>query len=154
MIFDKTLLLSNKQALTVTAASTNVIDLLATGKAYRHAKVLPRNLGIGDCVPFLIQVTQDFAAAGAATLNVILETDDNEAFASASTVWDSGAIPLADLKAGQNLGLVNYLPKGRNGRGLVERYFRLRYVVTTGPFTAGAIMAGVVASVQTNPLTV
>lgn len=154
MIFDRTLLLSNKQALTVTAPSTNVIDLLPTGKAYRHAVALKRNLGIGDCIPFLIQVTQDFAAAGAATLTLELQTDDNEAFASPSAVWNSGAIPIADLKAGENLGLVNYIPKGRNGRGLTERYFRLQYTVATGPFTAGAIMAGVVASVQTNPLTI
>lgn len=154
MIFDRTLLLSNKQAITVTGPSTNVIDLLATGKAYGNNAALKRNLGIGPMVPFLIQVTQDFAAAGAATLTLELQTDDNEAFASPAAVWNSGAIPIADLKAGENLGLVNYLPKGRNGRGIVERYFRLVYTVATGPFTAGAIMAGVVAEVQTNPLTV
>jgi len=154
MIFDKTLLLSNKQAITVTGPSTNVIDLLPTGKVFGANAPLKRNLGIGPMVPFLIQCTQDFAAAGAATLTIEMQTDDNEAFSSPSVVWNSGAIALADLKAGENLGLVNYLPKGRNGRGVTERYFRLVYTVATGPFTAGAIMAGVVAEVQTNPLTV
>jgi len=154
MIFDKTLLLSNKQAITTTAPSTNVIDLLAAGRPYKSAKVLNRNLGIGGCIPFLIQVTQDFTAGGAGTLTVTLETDDNEAFASPRVVWSSGALALADLKAGENLGLVNYIPKGINGKGLTERYFRLNYTVATGPMTAGAIMAGVVASVQTSPLTV
>jgi len=154
MIFDRTLLLSNKQAITATAVSTNVIDLLAAGKPYRSAKTLNRNLGIGSCIPFLIQVTQDFAAAGAGTLTVTLECDDNVGFASARTIWSSGAIALADLKAGQNLGLVNYIPKGVNDKGITEQYFRLNYTVATGPFTAGAIMAGVVADVQISPLTV
>jgi hypothetical protein len=152
MIFDKTLLLSEKQAITVTAPSTNVIDLLAAGTAPRHAAPLKRNLGIGAMIPFLIQVTEDFAAAGAATLTVALQVDDNEAFSSPTTVWTSGAIALADLKAGENLGVVNYVPKGVNGKGVTERYFRLNYTVATGPMTAGRIQAGVVAAVQTNPL--
>lgn len=154
MIFDQTLLLSKAQAITATAVSTNVIDLLAAGKAPRHSLALKRNLGIGNPIPFLIQVIEDFTAAGAATLTVTLETDDNEAFSSATVIWSSGAISLANLKAGQNLGVVNYLPKGVNDKGLVERYFRLNYTVATGPMTAGKIQAGVVASVQTNPLTV
>jgi len=154
MIFDDTLLLSKAQAITVTAPSTNVIDLLAAGKAPKHAAALKRNLGIGNAIPFLIQVTEDFAAAGAATLTVELQTDDNEAFSSPATIWSSGAIALANLKAGQNLGLVNYLPKGVNDKGLTERYFRLNYTVATGPMTAGKIQAGVVAAVQTNPLLV
>lgn len=154
MIFDDTLLLSRAQAVTVTAPSTNVIDLLPAGKAARHAAVLKRNLGIGPAIPFLIQVMEDFAAAGAATLTITLETDDNAAFSSPAVVWSSGAIAIAQLKAGQNLGLVNYLPKGVNDKGLTEQFFRLNYTVATGPFTAGKIQAGVVAAVQTNPLLV
>lgn len=152
MIFDDTLLLSKAQAITATAPSTNVIDLLAAGRAPRHAADLKRNLGIGAMVPFLIQVMEDFTAAGAGTLTVSLQASADEAFTSPTTVWSSGAIAMADLKAGQNLGLVNYLPKGVNGKGLTERYFRLLYTVGTGPMTAGRIQAGVVAAVQTNPL--
>lgn len=154
MIFDQTLLLSKVQPITVTAPSTNVIDLLAAGRSPRHATALKRNLGIGFAIPFLIQVTEDFAAAGAATLTIEMQSSTDEAFTSPVAVWNSGAIPIADLKAGQNLGLVNYIPKGRNDRGLTARYFRLQYTVATGPFTAGRIQAGVVAAVQTNPLNV
>jgi hypothetical protein len=147
MIFDRTLLLSDQQAVTVTAPSTNVIDLRATGRAYKHAADLKRDLGIGAHVPFLIQVTEAFTAAGAGTLTVELQTDDNEAFASPTTVWTSGAIGKATLVPGYLVGFVNYLPKGVN-----ERYFRLNYTVGTGPMTAGKIVAGVVADVQTAPL--
>lgn len=148
MIFDKTLLLSNQQAITVTAPSTNVIDLRALGTVYKHAAALKRDLGAPFLqVPFLIQVTEQFAAAGAGTLTVDLETDDNEAFSSAAVAWTSGAIGKATLAPGYMIGGL-YLPRGVN-----ERFFRLNYTVATGPMTAGKIMAGVVAGpVQYNPL--
>lgn len=149
MIFDKTTRISDAQAITVTAVSTNVIDLGKTGTPKGSSSPLVQNLGIGACIPFLIQVVQDFAAAGAATLTVSLQVDDNEAFASPKEVWNSGALALAKLKAGQNLGLVNYIPKGVNDDGPNERYLRLNYTVATGPMTAGKITAGVVYAVQT-----
>jgi hypothetical protein len=147
MIFDRTLLLSDKQAITATAASTNIIDLGAVGTAFGHAAPLKRDLGLNQCIPFLIQATETFTAAGAATLTVALQADDDEAFGSPTTVWTSAAIPVASLVAGYQIGLVNYIPKG-----ITERYFRLNYTVATGPMTAGRIIAGVVAAVQTNPL--
>lgn len=147
MIFDRTLLLSDQQAVTVTAPSTNIVDLRPTGTAYKHAAALKRDLGIGGLVPFLIQVTEAFTAGGAATLTVTLETDDNEAFSSPKVVWSSGVLALAALTLGANIALINYLPKGVN-----ERFFRLNYTVATGPMTAGKIVAGVVADVQTSPL--
>lgn len=131
MIFDATTLLSNAQAITATAVSTNVIDLgpIATG--------LTRDVGKGMETPFLIQVTEAFTAAGAATLTITLETDDNSGFSSATTVWTSPAIPKASLVAGYVI-IPEYIPRGVN-----ERYFRLNYTVATGPMTAGKITAGV-----------
>lgn len=154
MIFDRTLRLSNRQAITGNAVSTNVIDLGAVGTAHRHAAPLARNLGIGACIPFLIQVVEDFAIAeGNPTLTVALQSSNAEGFGSGvTTVWSSGAIPLANLKAGENLGLVNYIPKGVGDAGIRDRYFRLNYTVASGPFTAGRITAGVVGAVQTAPL--
>lgn len=153
MIFDATTRLSNRQAITTTAPSTNVIDVGPVGTAHRHAAPLARNLGQAACIPFLIQVVEDFAAAGAATLTVALQSSNVEGFGSGvKTIWSSGAIPLASLVAGANLGLVNYIPKGVLDDGIEERYFRLNYTVATGPFTAGAITAGVVGAVQTAPL--
>ncbi|MDW9880490.1 hypothetical protein GOA90_25215 [Sinorhizobium meliloti] len=138
MIFDQQTLLSDAQAITVTAVSTNVIDLgpIKTG--------LVRDIGKGKQIPLLIQVVEAFTAAGAATLTVSLQTDDNEAFASAKTVWTSPAIALADLVAGKVI-IPEYIPRGTN-----ERYMRLNYAVATGPMTAGKVTAGVTMGNQSN----
>jgi hypothetical protein len=154
MILDRTLLLSDAQAITVTAVSSNVIDAGAAGTAFGHAAALRRNLAIGAAIPFLVQVVQDFTAGGAATLAIALQTADDEAFSSPVTVYTTPAIALADLKAGQRLFISDYLPKGVNGKGITKRYWRLNYTVATGPMTAGKITAGVVAAVQTDPLDV
>ena len=152
MIFDRTTRLSDMQAITVTAPSTHVLDLGKIGTPYGNTAALKANLGLNHCIPFLIQVTEAFAAAGAATLTVTLEVDDNEAFSSPKVVWTSPAFALAVLKPGANLGVVNYIPSGTPGLGPDERYFRLNYTVGTGPMTAGKITAGVVAAVQTQLL--
>ncbi len=131
MIFDKTTLLSDAQAITATAPSTNVIDLgpIATGMA--------RDIGKGKPIPLLVQVVEAFTAAGAATLTIALQIDTVENFASPTTVWTSGAVALADLKAGK-VFVPEFIPRGTN-----ERYMRLNYTVATGPMTAGKIVAGV-----------
>lgn len=147
MIFDKTLQLSAAQAITATAVSTNVIDLRAAGRAYKHAADLKRDLGLGGkAIPFLIQVVEAFTAAGGGTLTVSLECDDNEAFSSPKTVWTSSAIGKALLVPGYRFG-TDYVPNG-----IDERFFRLNYTVATGPMTAGKITAGIVAGIQTSPL--
>ncbi len=149
MIFDASVRLSASQPITVTAPSANTIDLGKPGRVYRAGADLNVNPGLGHAIPFLIQVDEAFTAAGAATLTIDLQTDDNEAFSSPVSVWTSKAFSLAELKPGANLALVNYVPKGTLDKGL-ERFFRLNYTVGTGPMTAGKITAGVVAAVQTN----
>lgn len=138
MIFDKTTLLSDQQAITATAVSTNVINLgpIATG--------IVRDIGKGKPIPLLVQVTEAFLAAGAATLTVTLETDSVENFASPKVVWTSPAIGKADLIAGRVI-IPEYIP-----RGVDELYFRLNYTVATGPMTAGKITAGVTMGNQSN----
>lgn len=138
MIFDQQTLLSDAQAITVTAVSTNVIDLgpIRSG--------LTRDIGKGQPIPLRIQAVEAFTAAGAATLTFELQVDDNEAFASPKTVWTSGAIGKADLIAGKVI-VPEYIPRGTN-----ERYMRLNYTVATGPMTAGKVTAGVVMGAQSN----
>jgi hypothetical protein len=135
MIFDSENLFSDKQAVTVTAASTNIIDL---------GVAAPGDLGAGRAVSMAIQMTTAATAAGAATVNFQLQVDDNAAFSSPTTVASTGAIGKATLVAGYNVAL-QYVPLHTN-----ERYFRINYVVATGPLTAGNIMAGIVCSLQTN----
>lgn len=139
MIFDRQTLLSDYQAITITAPSSNVIGL-----GPKVAGVV-RDIGKGKHIPLLIQVTEAFLAAGAATLTVTLEVDDNVGFASAKTVWTSPAIPKATLVPGYVI-IPEYIPRGTD-----EEFLRVNYTVATGPMTAGKIVAGVTMGNQSAP---
>ena len=143
MIIDTQALFSDDQAVTATAVSSNIIDLGATGTVVGGSSALGRDIGKGTPIELLIQWTAAATAAGAATGTVDLETDDNSSFSSATTLATTGAIGKATLVAGHQMK-IHYMPRG------AERYIRLNYTVATGPLTAGAVTAGIVAGVQTN----
>jgi hypothetical protein len=145
MILSAELLLSDDQAITSTAASTNYIDRGAPGTPHGAAAALDNDWAPGQPVPFEVLVNEAFTAAGAATLTVDLEMDDNTSFSSATTVLTSGAIGKATLIIGYNCFAGLYLPEG-----ITERYLRLNYTVATGPMTAGKITAGISGGRQTN----
>ncbi len=99
MILDANLTLSENQAVTATAISANVIQLPAAGTVPREAVPLVRNLGPGEEIPLLIQVTEDFATL--TSLTITLETADNAALSTNNEViFTTGAIPVATLLAG------------------------------------------------------
>lgn len=134
MILDKLLMLSESQAITATAVSTDTIDL-APIKGNR------RDIGVGYPLEFWALVKTTATAAGAATLNIQLQTSaDNSAW---DTIYDSGAIALANLAAGNRIASVK-VPAG------VKRYLRVNYSVGTGPLTAGAFTAGINLDVDNN----
>lgn len=143
MIMDATGLFSEGQAITATAASTNLIDLGATGTIYGASSAIVRDIGPGNRIPLFVTVTQSFNTL--TTLTITLETDDNAGFSSATTIWTSPAYTLAQLAvaAKQNL-LPDSIPLGAN-----ERYLRLKYTVGGSNPTLGKITAGVVAARQT-----
>ena len=129
MILDKENLLSDDQAVTATADSTNVIDL-----------------GLGDNGPGTVleifaQVTTAFTAAGAATMVLTLTTDSVAAMSSEVTLYTSAAIAVADLVAGYTFK-IRGLPDG------AEQFIQMQYTVATGPMTAGNITSGVVFTRQ------
>lgn len=142
MIFDSTLLLSNAQAITADAASTNIIDLGAPGKVYGAGANLIRDVGKGKPIPLLVQVVEAFATL--TSLTISLQVDDADTFGSPKTVWTSPAIPVAELIAGKVV-VPEYIPRGTN-----ERYMRLYYDVTGSNATAGKITAGVTMGNQSN----
>jgi len=142
MIFDKTLLLSDAQAVTADAASTNVIDLGATGTIYGATGAMTRDIGKGKPIPLLIQVVEDFD--NLTTLEIKLQVDSVENFASPKQVATTGAIALADLVAGAIMNL-EFIPRGAD-----ERYLRLYYDVTGTAPTAGKMTAGVTMGNQSN----
>lgn len=142
MIYDQQTLFSDGQAVTATAASTNTIDLGATGTPYGGSALI-RDIGKSSCIDLAVTVTEAFATLTSLTISV--ETDDNSSFSSAATVFTTTAIPVATLVAGYSIPMLAEFPEGTN-----ERYVRLKYTVGGTNATTGKITAGVVAARQTN----
>jgi hypothetical protein len=120
-ILDRELEFSDAQAVTVTAASTDIVDQVQAGEA-------------GDELYLVIQVDTTVTAAGAATVTFAFETDDNSGFSSATALWTSAAIGKATLVAGYRVVKMR-VPTG------AEDWLRVYYTVATGPLTAGAFSA-------------
>ena len=142
MIFDAQSQFSDAQAVTATAASTNSIDLKATGTPY-GGNALVRDIGKGCELPVAVTVTETFATLTSLTISV--ETDDNSSFSSATTVFTTPAILAATLVAGYSVPMLVEVPEGTK-----EQYVRLKYTVAGSNATAGKITAGIVAARQTN----
>ena len=140
MLFSAQQLFSEDQTVTTSAASTNLIDLGATGTVLNAPAALVRDIGKGE--PIRIQIQLTAAATGTSpTLIVTLETDDNSGFSSAKTVGT--ATQIAGGAAGDTADIV-WVPEGTD-----ERYLRLQY--TTGGTTPSyQITAGIVGAGQTN----
>lgn len=134
MILDKENLFSEDQAITVTAVSTNVIDLGAD-----HARVQLNNEKPADV---FVQVTTAFASG--TSVKATLQADDDEAFGSAVTVAETAAIATAALVAGYQFKL-GRLPRLGTAD---KRYLRMNYTVV-GTFDAGKVVAGLVFDRQT-----
>lgn len=134
-ILDKFLQYSDKQAVTVTAVSTNVVDAGATKNA-----AIGRDLGAGTPLYLFLNVSQTFTAAGAATLTATLQDSaDNANFADVASV---GPLSLAQLTAGKGFNVGFPVP--------TRRYTRVNYTVATGPMTAGIVSAHIVDGVVYN----
>ncbi len=144
MIFDAQTKFSAAQAVTASAASTNVIDLLATGTVYGASAAIARDQGVGEEIPVAIQVVTTFATL--TSLKVAVQMSTDEAFTSPLVVLETEAIPAATLVAGYTFNI------GRIPLKTTARYIRLYYTVAGSNATAGAVTAGVVAANQRNPL--
>lgn len=141
MILDKTLTFSENQALTATAISENVIQIPEAGTVYGESAPLSRNLGPGEEIPILIQVTEDFD--NLTSLTITLETADNEALSTNNEViFSTGAIPLAKLIAGYRTP-VRVLPDF-----VLRDFVGLRYTVAGTAPTAGKVTAALATEVN------
>jgi hypothetical protein len=128
MIIDKFLQVSDKQAVTASAASTDVIDF---GQ-------LNPDPGMTDRLYMVVTCSEAALAAGAATVTFAAQDSaDNSAWADVAV---SAAIPKATLLAGYQT--VIQMPTK------LRRYCRMNYTVGTGPLTAGKFSAQVVAGFQ------
>lgn len=104
---------SNKQVLTATAASTDAIPL----------SDLTQNRQIGDGEPMSILIVPSVSAvAGDSTYSVAVQTDDDDAFGSPTTLLTQ-PLTAAQLAAGKAVAIG--LPSGK----LYEKNLRLNYTL-------------------------
>lgn len=141
MIFDNQALFSKNQAITATAPSTNAIDLGLNGTVYGSSAGIPKDVGKGNPVPLLVQVTEDFN--NLTSLKIDIELDTTTTF-TPDKVITLGTFLAADLKAGFQIPFT-YLPNGIN-----MQFMQLKYTVTGTAPSTGKITAGIVAAVQTD----
>ena len=166
MILDATLALSTNQAVTVTAVSQNVLDLAGLGVGVPVAnKFGVENTSFGEDIggggphaeapQLLVQVGTAFTAGGSATLRVQLQaavdTSNSGTPGTWQTIEQTDDIAVALLTAGAQVANFT-VPKRYLGQNF-PRFYRLNYIVSTGPMTAGTIgYAGILTGVDDAPM--
>lgn len=143
MIFDRTNLFSDAQAVTATTFSTNVIDLGATGIPIPGTAALVRDVGKGTTVPLACRIVENFNNLTSLTVSVEVATD--AAFTTPVQVFVSPAYTLAQVSTAKAYILPDSVPVGAN-----LRFIRLKYTVAGTAPTTGKITAGVTMGNQTN----
>ncbi|NDV28193.1 Bbp16 family capsid cement protein [Desulfovibrio sp. JC010] len=129
MYLDKELCFCEEQAVTASAVSQNVIN--AGEDCGSSGKVKLKVLVDGE----------DFSTL--TSLRVGVQASETEDFALFDTLFESGSIPVADLKQGYSFPLPS-LPVQHKG------FLRLSFTVTGSNATAGKISAYLVMDDQTN----
>ena len=129
MITDALLRVSEDQAVTSTAVSTNTVDL---GVA--------RDMGEGTALYMNFAITEAFANGTSIKFEII--TSASASLSSATVVGSTGAIVTAALTLGKNI--VVRINPDIAGKG--QRYLGAKYVVT-GTMNAGKVTADVVETI-------
>lgn len=134
MLLDKQNMFSESQAITASAGSTNTIDLDKAGL----------RIGVGTPVFLVLIVTEAFTDSGSdSTVTPKLETDDNEAFSSATTITTYDVF--AALTAINTMRVYSLDPQPTNN---YEQYIRVYYTVANGNLSTGKITAALVLDAQ------
>jgi hypothetical protein len=126
MLLDASLQLSDAQAVTSTAVSTNTIDL-----------GLNRDLGQGNPLFAIIGVAEAAAAAGAATVDFQIVASANANLSSPTVLMSTGPIAKTELTLGRKPIALRLPSAAINAAPLGARYLGLQYTVASGPLTAG-----------------
>lgn len=129
MIRDAEMTFSKDQAVTASAASTNILDLGPPNAAgYSLGNFQGRRLPIGA------RVTEAFTASGAGTMTVSVRSSASSDMSNPVTHFSTAAIGKATLVSG-------YVIPGLEIPPDALRYVDLYYTVATGPMTAGKVTA-------------
>lgn len=131
MLIDQSLVLSDAQAITATAASTNVYDST-------QGTLVSGSTGIGAGEPVYVIVNVGTAFATLTSLTFSLRTSDtvsSGALSSATTLISTPAIGVASLTANSAQAAFVIPPLGG------KRYFDVNYTVGGSNATAGTVTA-------------
>ena len=164
MIQDINLQLSVAQAVTVTAVSTGTYDTAGVGVGQAAPNIFGTAAEFGNDIggggpnasaPQLgVFVSTNFTAGGSATMQVQLQAAVDAGGGTPGawdTIMESDTIPVADWII-NNGPIVSFtVPKRYPGQGF-PRFYRLNYVVATGPMTAGALNASLLTGIDDNPI--
>lgn len=150
--------LSSPQAITVTAASTSIVDLLGVGSGnapnatFGNATTFGEDIGIGDgpMIPKIRCIIGTTFLPTSAFLNIAIQgAPDNGSNmpGSYTTYAESGAIAgtvlLAPGTGTNSLGGIafrlDFPPVAIGQLNAMPRFIRLNYTVTSGPFTQGTL---------------
>ena len=147
------------QAITSTAASTNIVDLTGAGSGNAplnrigNASVFGQDLGIGDGPASLhidVWITTSFVSAGGATMQVQFQgaiDNGSNAPSTYTTYTETDALTVAQLTRSLVIPEANVIRLWWPHRAIqaaMPRFIRLNYVVATSTFSAGAVAAGLV----------
>ena len=131
MITDALLRVSDAQAVTATAVSTNTVDL---GSA--------RDIGAGE--ELFMNFTVGTAFAGSTTTEFQVISSASADLSTPTVIGSSGPVAVAALTAGKRMAVSINPTINSNG----QRYFGARYVVVGSNNSAGTVTADVVHGVQ------
>jgi len=158
--------LSVNQAITATATSTGVYDTAGLGVGQPVTNLFGiQSANFGDdlggggpnaSAPQLgVFINTAFTAGGAATLTVQLQaavdTNNTGTPGTWDTIMQSGAIPVANLVGDATRPVCSFTVPDRFPGQSFPRFYRLNYVVATGPFTAGNLSAGFLTGIDDVP---
>ena len=129
MITDSLLRVSEDQALTTTAVSTNTVDLSVA-----------RDMGEGTTLYMNFAITEALANGTSVTFEVITSASAN--LGSPTVIGSSAAIVTTSLTLGKNI--VVTLNPDIAGKG--QRYLGARYTIA-GTFNAGKVTADIVETI-------
>lgn len=135
-ILDSMARFSNAQSIAAAAGDVVSTDIYDTGAA--------ADAGIGEELYLEIRTVAAVTSGGSATVQFVLQTDDNSSFSSPKEYPLTAALALAALTANTR----QYL--GRLPIGL-ERYLRVVYRIATATTTGGTASAYLVKNPQVAP---
>ena len=172
MILDATSILSQNQLLTVTSVSTGTYDTagLGVGQPVTNIIGLPTassggisfgqdigeaGPGAGGSTPQLCAIiTAAFTASGAATMQTQLQAAVDVSNTGLPTTWntiiETDTIAVALLTAGRYAAAFS-VPGRYLGQNF-PRFYRLNFVIATGPMLTGSITSALLTGIDVNPL--